>query len=108
VRRRLQGYAAGRKGADRTAQAEAAPRVPSPDRLRRPALQVGTSVGFLYVLREGDGSVLPGFPLQMGEIQGQASAAHDSGPRPRTCLLPRLPGSAGGVVAHGGACAVPR
>lgn len=35
---------------------------------------VGTSVGFLYALTH-DGNTVSGFPLQMGEIQGQVSVA---------------------------------
>ena len=34
---------------------------------------VGTSVGFIYVLNAA-GETLPGFPVQIGEIQGQVAA----------------------------------
>ena len=40
---------------------------------------VGTSVGFLYVLRGEDGSVVRGWPKQMGEIQGQVAVADVDG-----------------------------
>ncbi|MEW5318858.1 MAG: hypothetical protein WDW38_010043 [Sanguina aurantia] len=38
------------------------------------SLQVGTSMGFLYVLNS-DGSPREGWPIQMGEIQGQPLVA---------------------------------
>lgn len=38
---------------------------------QRPQVVVGTSMGLLYVLRGTDGSLRPGFPVGMGEIQAQ-------------------------------------
>ena len=43
------------------------------DRDGKMEIVVGTSVGFLYVLR-ADGTTMRGFPVQMGEIQGQVAA----------------------------------
>ena len=43
------------------------------DRDGKMEIVVGTSVGFLYVLR-ADGTTMRGFPMQMGEIQGQVAA----------------------------------
>ena len=43
------------------------------DRDGKMEIVVGTSVGFLYVLR-ADGTTMRGFPIQMGEIQGQVAA----------------------------------
>ena len=45
----------------------------------RMEIVVGTSVGFLYVLRGEDGSVVRGWPKQMGEIQGQVAVADVDG-----------------------------
>lgn len=45
----------------------------------RMEIVVGTSVGFLYVLRGEDGSVVEGWPKQMGEIQGQVAVADVDG-----------------------------
>ena len=39
---------------------------------------VGTSVGFVYVLNS-QGSVLPGWPVQMGEVQAQVAVADVDG-----------------------------
>ena len=33
---------------------------------------IGTSMGFLYVLEAKEGNTKKGWPIQMGEIQGQA------------------------------------
>lgn len=51
-----------------------APTLVDVDRDGQMEIVVGTSVGFLYVLRS-DGSTMKGWPIQMGEIQGQVAAA---------------------------------
>jgi outer membrane protein assembly factor BamB len=51
-----------------------APTLVDLDRDGHMEIVVGTSVGFLYVLRS-DGSTMRGWPVQMGEIQGQVAAA---------------------------------
>lgn len=55
---------------------------------------VGTSMGFLYVLNAMTGNVLDGWPLQMGDIQGQVAVAdiNDDG------VLELLAGDARGSV----------
>ena len=76
------------------------------DEGRKMEVVVGTSVGFLYVLR-ADGTTMTGFPPQMGEIQGQVAAVDlgvgDSAPS----SSPRIPGF-GGCFSEGRIRAVER
>uniref|UniRef100_A0A7S0RKX6 DEX1 C-terminal domain-containing protein n=1 Tax=Chlamydomonas leiostraca TaxID=1034604 RepID=A0A7S0RKX6_9CHLO len=54
------------------AYAYASPTLADIDRNGLLEIVVGTSMGFLYVLEPLRGDPLPGWPIQMGEIQGQA------------------------------------